>query len=270
MSLVREPAVAGLFYPARARALKTTVASLLATAEATPGPAPKALIVPHAGYRYSGPVAASAYARLQPHRERYTRVVLLGPSHRVPMHHVATSAAHVFRTPLGDVEVDHRTPASLPRGVFRVLEIAHEQEHCLEVHLPFLQTVLGPFSLVPLVVGDAPAEEIAGVIDAYWGGPETLIVGSSDLSHYQEYEQARDMDRATCNAIEHLDASGIDHSGACGVHPLGGLLLAARRRELHVKTLDLRNSGDIAGDRRSVVGYGAWMLVELDVDATSH
>ncbi len=270
MTLIREPAVAGLFYPARARALKATVASLLAAAGATPGPAPKALIVPHAGYRYSGPVAASAYARLQPHRDRYSRVLLLGPSHRVPMHDVATSAAHVFRTPLGDVEVEHRQPASLPHGALRVLETAHSEEHSLEVHLPFLQTVLGLFSLVPLVVGDAPPEEVAGVIDAFWGGQETLVVVSTDLSHGHEYARARDMDRATCAAIEHLDERAIGHGGACGLHPLGGMLMTARRRGMHIETLDLRNSGDVGGDRNSVVGYGAWMLVESDVDATAH
>ncbi len=260
MTTIREPAVAGLFYPGDPDALSSTVKDCLGRATIEEGPAPKALIVPHAGYVYSGDVAASAYARLAPHRERYRRVVLLGPCHQVAVRGLASSRADAFRTPLGDVAVDHAALDALPAGAVRPVEATHAHEHSLEVHLPFLQTVLGSFTIVPLVVGDAAPAAVADVIDRLWGGDETLIVISSDLSHYLSYERARLSDRDTCAAIERLDADAIDHAHACGATPIRGMLLSARRHGLQVVTLDLRNSGDTAGPRNQVVGYGAWML----------
>ncbi len=226
------------------------------------GPAPKALIVPHAGYIYYGPIAATAYARLCPWREQYTRVILLGPCHRVAVRGLALSGADVFRTPLGDVPLDQIAIAGLAMPEISVVDDAHQFEHSLEVHLPFLQTVIESFSLVPLVVGDATRETVAEVIDALWGGPETLIVISSDLSHYLSYDDARVSDMKTCEAIESLAADSIDHEHACGATPIGGLLIAAKRRGMKVTTLDLRNSGDTAGGRNQVVGYGSWLFLE--------
>ena len=262
MTVIREAAVAGQFYPGNAAELKKTVASLLHDAKCGPGRAPKALIVPHAGYIYSGPIAASAFARLRPYRDLYRRVVLLGPCHRVPVRGLALSGADVFRTPLGDVPLDKDLIATIDLPRVKVFDETHELEHSLEVHLPFLQSVLAKFMLVPIVVGDTTHEAVAAVLDALWDGPETLIVISSDLSHYLRYDQARAIDADTRQAIENLEVRGIDHESACGATPIGGLLVTARRRGMRVATLDMRNSGDTAGNRRHVVGYGSWMFCE--------
>jgi len=261
MTLIREPAVAGQFYSGNAEELSTTVATLLEEAQEKDSPAPKALIVPHAGYIYSGPVAANAYARLRPHRSQYQRVILLGPCHRTPVRGLALSSADAYRMPMGDVPLDKAAITDLDIPGVRVFDAAHQDEHSLEVHLPFLQAVLGDFSVVPIVVGDASPELVSRVLDALWGGPETLIVISSDLSHYLKYDEARAIDAVTCQAIEDFDAGQINHDMACGATPVAGLLIAARQRGLKVTTLDLRNSADTAGDGAFVVGYGAWMFV---------
>jgi hypothetical protein len=266
MIRIREAAVAGSFYPADPGELQSTVQRLLdavpTAIELAANLVPRALIVPHAGYVYSGPVAATAYARLQRHRQSFRRVVLLGPCHHIPLSGMAASSADVFRTPLGDVQLDHVPLGMLHRSDLQVSDRAHGPEHSLEVQLPFLQTVLESFRLVPLLVGDAQAEDVADVIDALWEGPDTLLVISSDLSHYLLYEQARRLDRDTCRAVEELNGGQIGHEEACGATPLRGLLLVARRRGLRPVTLDLRNSGDTSGSRDRVVGYGAWMFVE--------
>ncbi len=225
-------------------------------------PAPKAIIAPHAGYIYSGPIAASAYARLEPARSRITRVVLLGPVHRVPVRGLALPGADVLATPLGEVTVDAGAVARIS-GMPQVIvsRDAHELEHSLEVHLPFLQAVLDNWMVVPLAVGDATGREVGEVLDALWGGPETLIVVSSDLSHYLGYDDAQSVDRATAQAILDL-RDNVTHEQACGGTPVNGLTLAARQRGLTPQLLDLRNSGDTAGDRRRVVGYGAFGYYE--------
>ncbi|MDH3336302.1 MAG: AmmeMemoRadiSam system protein B [Gammaproteobacteria bacterium] len=262
MTVIREPAVAGSFYPGNAPELGRTVEFLLEEAKCGDVGAPKALIAPHAGYIYSGAVAAAAYARLRPYRDQYERVILLGPCHRVPVRGFALSSADVFRTPIGDVPLDTQAIAGMDIPLVEVFDDTHIYEHSLEVHLPFLQSVLGSFSLVPIVVGNTTPECVAEVLDALWGGPETLIVISSDLSHYLSYDQARAVDGETRRAIEDLDVRGIDHDTACGATPIGGLLITAKRRGMRVNTLDLCNSGDTAGDRRNVVGYGSWVFVE--------
>jgi AmmeMemoRadiSam system protein B len=262
MSNIRPPAVAGLFYPDNAHSLQALLQGLLQTADKEGAlPAPKALIAPHAGYVYSGPIAASAYAQLAPLRDRIRRVVLLGPSHRVAFGGLALSSADCFSTPLGDVPLDQRTPAQLAGlAQVQVSNEAHRLEHSLEVHLPFLQTVLRDFSLVPLVVGEARAEDVAEVLDALWGGDETLIVLSTDLSHYHDYATAQTIDQDTAQAVENFSYRELTPNQACGSRPLSGLLLAAQRRGMQIKNLDLRNSGDTAGAQDSVVGYGAWAL----------
>jgi MEMO1 family protein len=265
MAQVRSPAVAGMFYPDRARDLQATLSRVLAEAAShvKPGPVPKAIIAPHAGYVYSGPIAASAYARLRPAADIISRVVLIGPAHRVPLRGLAAPSADAFETPLGRVELDRAAIADVLE-LPQVLEwdAPHAQEHSLEVHLPFLQAIFPHFSLIPLVAGDASPEEVAEVLERLWGGAETLIVVSSDLSHYLDYETARKLDDSTCRAIEELDAGAIGYHQACGRVPVAGLLRLARRRQLAATTLDLRNSGDTAGDRRRVVGYGAWIFTE--------
>jgi AmmeMemoRadiSam system protein B/AmmeMemoRadiSam system protein A len=260
MASVRPAAVAGMFYPAAPRELAREVDDMLAhsaTSGLAPG-FPKALIVPHAGYVYSGSVAAEAYDRLRPARGIVRRVVLLGPCHRVPVRGLALPEAAAFATPLGQVPIDQeavKSLAGLPQVV--VSRAVHAEEHALEVQLPFLQRVLGEFSLVPLAVGAATPEQVAEVIDRLWGGAETLIVISSDLSHYHPYAEACAIDRGTAEAI--LDYSTeIDHEQACGATPIAGMLLAAKRHRLKVELLDLRNSGDTAGGRGRVVGYAAF------------
>lgn len=259
---IRPAAVAGFFYPSEPEALRGAVTAFLDEVAASgENPVPKALVAPHAGYVYSGPVAATAYALLRPARERITRVVLLGPAHRVYLEGLALPVAEAFQTPLGLVPLDTRAESQLA-GLHVVArsEDAHRLEHSLEVQLPFLQTVLAHFSLVPLVVGQASAKEVADVLERLWGGEETLIVVSSDLSHYHDYDTAQAMDRATSTAIEQGRLGPIDPDHACGCRALAGLLLAARRHGLTARTVDLRNSGDTAGPRDRVVGYGAFAL----------
>ncbi|HEX6016912.1 MAG TPA: AmmeMemoRadiSam system protein B [Burkholderiaceae bacterium] len=257
----RPAAVAGLFYPGEAKALARQVEQLLAGAGAPEdAPAPKMLVVPHAGYVYSGAVAARAYARLARWRARVRRVVLLGPVHRVPVRGLAVPSAGAFETPLGSVELDRAAIdglADLPQVV--ASDAAHAQEHALEVQLPFLQTVLEHFTLVPLAVGSVAPEAVAQVIERLWGGDETLVVISTDLSHYLPYTQAQAIDRATAERIVRLDPQ-LDHEQACGATPLAGALLVARAHGLLPRLLDLRNSGDTAGDRSRVVGYCAVAL----------
>ncbi len=258
---IRPAAVAGAFYPADPAVLARDVAALLdrAQARAEPGePAPKAIIAPHAGYIYSGPVAAAVYARLVPLAGRIRRVVLLGPAHRVALRGLALPGATAFDTPLGSVPLDEEGQALL-RGLPQVVvsREAHALEHSLEVHLPFLQKVLGDFKLIPLVVGRAAPEEVAEVLERLWGGDETLVVVSSDLSHYLGYAQAQATDRDTARLILNRQPT-LDPHQACGAAPANGLLLMAARRGLGPRLLDLRNSGDTAGDRSRVVGYASF------------
>jgi MEMO1 family protein len=264
-TLVRPPAVAGLFYPGDSATLRSTVEGLLAARErqdaGAPGLPPKAIITPHAGYAYSGPIAASAFAALA-HAAAVRRVVLVGPSHRVPLRGLGLSGVEAFATPLGTVPLDLAAAAAVGRlAQVAVRPDAHEEEHSLEVELPFLQVLLGPFELLPLVAGEASGEEVAEVLDQVWGGDDTVIVVSSDLSHYLPAAAAERSDRDTAARIQALDGP-LGGRQACGAVPINGLLVAARRRGLVPRLLDLRHSGDTAGDRSRVVGYGAWAFHE--------
>jgi hypothetical protein len=260
---VRRAAVAGSFYPADPGDLRAAVQAYLENAEGDAAAIPKAIIAPHAGYIYSGPIAATAYKRLacSQARGKIKRVVLLGPAHRVGFQGLALSSADRFATPLGDIPVDVAAVRSLSGFPdVLVLDDAHAREHSLEVHLPFLQEVLGDFEVVPIAVGEASPEAVARVLEALWEGPETLTVVSSDLSHYYDYTTARELDSETSRAIVGMRAIG--HEQACGRRPVNGLLVAAKRRGLRASMLDLRNSGDTAGDRDEVVGYGAYIFEE--------
>lgn len=266
MHAVRPPAVAGAFYPGERQTLSGTVASLLATAGARQNGAssatPKVLIVPHAGYVYSGEMAARGYARLSAARGTIRRVVLLGPVHRVPVRGLALPGTQAFATPLGEVALDAQAVAALSKLPQVVVNpTVHAREHALEVQLPFLQSVLDDFTLLPLAVGDATSQEVAEVLETVWGGPETLIVISSDLSHYLPYPTAQAIDRATVHRILALHGP-LTHEQACGGTPINGLLLAAQRHHLQPELLGLCNSGDTAGDRQRVVGYTAIAFTE--------
>ncbi len=264
---VRHPAVAGMFYPADPDELRQALRLAFDDAVRPPddapddSPIPKALIVPHAGYPYSGAVAASAYLRLVAARETIRRVVLLGPSHRVHVAGMAAPVDNLFDTPLGMVliDADLRAVASELPGVF-LDDLPHFHEHSLEVQLPFLQTVLDEFTLLPLSVGDTTTEQVATVLDAVWGGPETLVVISTDLSHYRPYDEARQLDAHTAAAIVAGRIDAIDDLDACGCRPLCGMLKVASDRGLSIEQIDLRNSGDTAGDRDRVVGYGSFVV----------
>jgi AmmeMemoRadiSam system protein B len=262
LNTVRNPCVAGYFYPADPGILAATVNNLLASAADLNVAAPKAIIAPHAGYIYSGPIAATIYKTLGPHKDLIKRVVLLGPAHRVPFSGIAITNMYAFATPLGAIPIDlESVKDALNIPTVHVFEHAYDMEHSLEVQLPFLQSILTSFSLVPCVVGDADPYNVAALLQKLWGGPETLIVISSDLSHYYNYHTAQKLDNETSAAIVELAPQKIKENQACGRLPVKGLLLAAEKLQLKAQVLDLRNSGDTAGDKNRVVGYGAYHFI---------
>lgn len=256
----REAAVAGLFYESDRYRLKAQIDALLNQATAQSKTAPEVLIVPHAGYIYSGATAARAYRSLAARRDEIKRVVLLGPAHRVYVNGMAIPSVDCFATPFGEVELDRKSIdriADMP-GIITSDE-AHRQEHCLEVQLPFLQSVLNDFSLVPVLVGDCKPDIVAAVIDELWEGPETLLVVSSDLSHFHPYDEAQQIDASTCGLI--LDKfSSLTGEQACGAHAINGLMCSKSSQSLTVEMLETCNSGDTVGDKNRVVGYGAFIL----------
>lgn len=260
---MRPPAVAGRFYPGVAAELDAVVNRLLAGVRSLATSSPKGVIAPHAGYVYSGPIAATAYASLRARATQIQTVVLLGPAHRVHLDGLALPAADRFATPLGEIEIDPALAASvleLPQVIRS--EQAHALEHSLEVHLPFLQRLIPAFTLLPLLVGDASPTAVAEVLERVWGGPETLIVVSSDLSHYHDYAEAQRLDQATAAWIASTRTPGLDPRRACGARCIDGLLEYGRRHPLALDLLDLRNSGDTAGPRDQVVGYAAFAIRE--------
>lgn len=265
--IIRPAAVAGMFYPSSKTELEQMVSALLARTEELSNKTneknvrPKAIIVPHAGYVYSGETAAKVYARLKPFADSIKRVVLLGPAHRVGFYGIAAPAATHFETPLGDIPLDQEAMqrALKIEGVF-TLDEAHQQEHSLEVQLPFLQQILGNFTLAPFVVGDAPDELTARLLSELWGDDKTLIVISSDLSHFLDYATATQRDAQTAAHIESFEGEKIGPHEACGYHPVRGLLRVARQKDLAIERIALCNSGDTAGDKSRVVGYASYLL----------
>ena len=274
MNAVRPPAVAGMFYPRDPKELKASVSYYLAEAAGsgradgqTDGQAdnraPKAIIAPHAGYIYSGFTAACAYTRLAPAADRIKRVVMMGPCHRVAVNGIALPEAEAFATPLGEISIDADAVRKISHLPFvQVFDATHKDDHCIEVHLPFLQSLLGEFTIVPMIVGRAATEQVAEVLEILWGGPETLILVSSDLSHYLPYDQAKQTDSRAGTAIEALDPLSLEDHQACGRHSIKGLLTVAKQKGLAARTVDMRNSGDTAGSRDQVVGYGSWIFQE--------
>ncbi len=259
----RPPAVAGQFYPDDPDKLSDLLKQMINRAKAVMPQHIKALIAPHAGLIYSGPIAATAYKSIMNQADDINRVVLLGPSHRVGFQGIATISASRYEMPMGSIEID--------QAAFKLIEMlpqvqqidkAHEQEHSLEVQLPFLQMILGSFTLIPLVIGDCSADEVAEVLEILWGDQHTLIVISSDLSHYQSYQNAQRQDQQTSAAILNLSPQKIGYDDACGRNPVNGLLVAARNHHLKPSMIDLRNSGDTAGSHDRVVGYGAYIFTD--------
>ncbi len=263
---IRPAAVAGSFYPATSGELQFQLDRMMTAADGYTPPdakAPKAIIAPHAGYVYSGQIAASIYARLRPIADKIRRVVLLGPAHRVAFDGLALPTTEAFATPLGLVPIDRELIEELKDLSYLVKhDEAHRLEHSLETHIPFLQDVLGAFTLLPVVVGACKSEEVSAFLDRVWGEDETLIVISSDLSHYHDYETAKRIDGQTCQQIEALNNDWIVPDQACGARGINALLHVARKRDLRATTIDLKNSGDTAGSRDRVVGYGAWAFTD--------
>lgn len=259
---VRKPAVAGQFYPGNSDELRALVCALLAKVQKNPF-TPKALIVPHAGYVYSGPIAASAFIQWQERASTIRRIVLLGPSHHEALRGLALSSADFFATPLGQIPVDHTSDGALLDLPFVAInDRAHQNEHSLEIQLPFLQVALGAVPIIPLVVGHCDEDQVARVLQILWGGVETVIVISTDLTHYLTYDEAQKIDALTAAQIVAMDLEKIGDDQACGSYPLRGFLQEAQNRHLTLQTLDLRNSGDTAGNKKRVVGYGAWSALE--------
>jgi AmmeMemoRadiSam system protein B len=253
--------VAGFFYPDDPEQLRAMVRGFLEGVEVTGDP-PKALIAPHAGYRYSGRTAGKAWAEVAPARGRITRVVLAGPAHRVPLRAIGVPSVDRLDTPLGPVTVDaagRDVVLGLPGVV--VSDDAHAEEHSLEVHLPFMVEALGPdVTVLPLVVGFVSPDVVADVLDEVWGGDETLVVASTDLSHYHDDVTAKRIDADT---VEHVLAGRVEaitHDRACGAGPLCGLLVAARRHGVSPRLLEVCTSADTAGSPDRVVGYGAFAV----------
>ncbi|MBF0288770.1 MAG: AmmeMemoRadiSam system protein B [SAR324 cluster bacterium] len=261
---IRQPAVANAFYSGNSSILRTQIQEFLESVPLTKNAVPKAIIAPHAGYAYSGPIAGFAYKPLLPAKNQITRVVLLGPAHRVYVSGLAAPSADYFATPLGDIPIDQQSIQEIIQqfAYVQTMDAAHAAEHSLEVHLPFLQEILTEFSLIPLVVGDAASLQVGAVLEALWGNKETLIVISSDLSHFHDYETANRLDLQTAKAIEQFDGDLLDHDSACGRNPIKGLLSTASKHQLKVQRADLRNSGDTAGSKDRVVGYGSWLFFE--------
>lgn len=262
MNKLRQPAVAGMFYPADPGRLQGMVNEFLDTAVLSPTPLnPKAIIAPHAGYIYSGPIAGSAFKPWQGQLAAVTRIILLGPAHTMAIAGLAGVSAAAFRTPLGDVPVDVDAMERLrPLPQVHIHDGAHSREHCLEVMLPFLQLLAPQVKIVPLVVGQSNGREVAEVLQTLWGGPETRIIISSDLSHYYDYATAQKLDAATAQAIETLQPEKLGSESACGRIPIQGLLHQAQAHGLQAHTVDLRNSGDTAGTKDRVIGYGAFLF----------
>ncbi len=260
MVLIRQPAVAGTFYPANPEVLQKMINTFLDAIQSITK-VPKAIIVPHAGYIYSGEIAATAYSRLKAGADKIQRVVIVAPSHHVAFEGLAVSQADFFNTPLGDIPLNKtaiQTLLTLPFVSYS--DEAHASEHSLEVQLPFLQTVLNVFTLIPIVVGDATAAQVSQVLELFYDDEDTLIVISSDLSHFHDYATAQRLDSETSRKIENLDYQHLNYDSACGRIGVSGLLVLAQKKSRQVQTIDLRNSGDTAGDKSRVVGYGAYVI----------
>lgn len=259
---VRPPAVAGLFYSGDPAQLRDSVSEYLAQAPTITAPSPKALIVPHAGYIYSGATAAAAYARIAHRRRQIRRIVLIGPSHRVYLRGMAVPAAEAFETPLGIVPLDRELKArALTQEPVVESDAPHASEHSLEVQLPFLQTLLDGFTLLPVALGSASPQHVASLLAEVWGNEETLVLVSSDLSHYLPYDEAQAADAATIDVIQRNEPA-LSGEQACGYVGINGLTYLARQRGARIEEITHCNSGDTAGDRRRVVGYGAFALHE--------
>ena len=261
MTTSRPPAVAGMFYAADPDELRRDVNALLDGVAVPPGERPRVLIAPHAGYIYSGAVAAEAYARLRAWRDSISRVVIFGPAHRVPLYGVGASSKDAFDTPLGRIAIDtDEITRLLELSQVEVNARAHAPEHSLEVHLPFLQCVLSDFKIVPLIVGEAAPTEVADLTQRWWDDDATVIVISTDLSHFLDYDIARQVDSVTDKWIRGFEYESIGPEHACGCRPLNGILQFARLRGAHIERLKLCNSGDTAGSRDRVVGYASYAL----------
>ncbi len=263
MEFVRTTAVAGAFYPSEPEILSKDIQRYIEETPSVSLPVPKAIIVPHAGYEYSAGVAASAYKLLKSGRKSIKKVVILAPSHKIGFNGMALTKASAYETPLGNVEIDKEMNEQLlALPLVDYLEEAHKSEHSLEVQLPFLKEALDDFKLIPVITGNASPTDVETLLETVWGKKDTLIVISTDLSHYLPYNEACILDNKTKTAIENLDIDSIEQEQACGYVPLKGMLTIAKAKKMQVETLEVKNSGDTSGSKNRVVGYGAWAFLE--------
>lgn len=261
---IRKEAVAGTFYPEGTIELETLITTLLHEKDLPDIPPPKAIIVPHAGYVFSGSIAASAYRKIKSFSSLIKKVVILGPSHRVSFNGIALSSDEQWATPLGNVEVDQETCCELKTIDFiNYNDAAHKEEHSIEVQLPFLQKTLNDFTIIPLLSCQTSLKEAVYTLEKVWGDEETLIIISSDLSHFLNYDDCRKKDHETVNAIENFDYDKLKNDDACGLIPISALLAVAKQKKMKMETLDVRCSGDTAGRRDSVVGYASFGFWEI-------
>ena len=266
---VREAAVAGIFYPADVYQLKNDINGYLQHITDNNSGKPKILITPHAGYKYSAQVAASAFAKLRPFKDKIKKVFLLGPSHRVYVNGVALPKEKSFKTPLGIIKVDSDIVEQISKTKpFKFKSTAHKNEHSLEVSLPFLQVVLGNFEIIPMLYGEANPHEIAQTIQPYLERDDSILIVSADLSHYLDYSTAKKVDEQTANNIK--EGKTVDHHQSCGATAINTALIMAQNFGLVPQMLNMANSGDVIGDKDSVVGYGAWSFEKNNEDDASN
>lgn len=265
MVKTRNPAVAGIFYASEPKKLDSEVAHYLTSDFRQSTVRPKILIVPHAGYQYSASVAAKAYLQLQKFSGKIKNVILVGPSHRVAFNGIAVSSADDFKTPLGNVALNKEIIGEMIKNNHDVLyyDAAHQEEHCLEVQLPFLQKVLNKFKIVPLVYGNISPEKLAVALEPYLQDDKNIVIISADLSHYYNYDTAKDIDAETADKINSREPSLTEHM-SCGATGINAALILAKKDHLHPDMLELANSGDTSGDKERVVGYGAWSFSEAE------
>lgn len=255
----RKPTVAGLFYPSETDNLSKLITDLLN--QKPPVSFTKMLIVPHAAYQYIGEILAQSYLHLFSRSQQIKTVVLLTPSHHIKFNGIAITSKDCYLTPFGEVIIDSdamMTLLNFPQVV--MFDDAHIKEHSIEIHLPFLQTILPSFSLVPLIIGETNSYNILEILEKLWEQEETLIIASMNLSHYQTYNIAQELDQRTSQAIESLHWQSLQTNQICNIHLISSLLQLAHQKSLTPKTIKVCNSGDLTGIKNRVVGYGAFIF----------
>ena len=261
MEKIKQADVAGMFYPGEEASLRQMVDGFIQKALSF-DLRPRAIIAPHAGYIYSGSIAGTAYKTIAAVRDQIENVIIMSPAHRFYLRGIALHMADAFATPLGNIPVNIGIVKKIKQfSSVQWEERSFIQEHGLETHLPFIQRAFKPgIKIVPMIVGECQESEVAEILESVWEDPRNFVIISSDLSHFHSYADAKKLDRNTVDLIQNLDSQSLDTEFACGHYPICGLLNLARNRKLKIKALDIRSSGDTAGSKESVVGYGSFAV----------